>query len=188
MFSCQYGPNIILLFARPSSTTQREGTGFVWKYPAQQIQLRRLLVSFFLKDPKLLEGLFFCLSFPSFCLLPTPSSPLNGSPRRGREEPPRDSPSPQTLPVYPLSGSDTFPHLLARKKPFLLLGLPSPVPSGSHLAQSFELAVWALSLHSQLPLWGVVENNTLSDVSHEQATNQPLQPLHTILLCTRPPL
>lgn len=79
MFLCQYGPNIIFLFAKPGSTTQREGTGFVWKYPAQQIQLRRLLVSFFLKDPKLLGGLFFCLSCPSFCLLPTPSSPLDGS-------------------------------------------------------------------------------------------------------------
>ena len=52
-------PNIIFLFATPGSTTQREGTGFVWKDPAQKIQLRRFLVSFFLKDPKLLGGLPF---------------------------------------------------------------------------------------------------------------------------------
>lgn len=57
MFLCQCGPNIIFLSATPGSTTQREGTGFVWKDPAQKIQLRRLLVFFFLKDPKLLEGL-----------------------------------------------------------------------------------------------------------------------------------
>ena len=50
---------------------------------------------------------------------------------------------------------------------------------------------FGLSLHSQLPLLeGVgVEINTLFDASHEQAaTNQPLKPLHTILLCTHPPL
>ena len=136
-----------------------------------------------------------CLSFLSFCPLPTQSSPLDGFPRIGREEPPQGSPSPQTLPVHPLSGSDTFPHLLARRKPFLPLGLPSPIPSGPHRAQSFELAVWAQSPFPAafVCVWRrggvVVENNTLSDASHEQATtNQPLQCLHTILLCTHPPL
>lgn len=77
MLLCQCGPNMFL-FATPGSTTQREGTGFVWKDPAQKIQLRRFLVSFFLKDPKLLGGAAFP-SFPSV-LFPLNPRPWTGSP------------------------------------------------------------------------------------------------------------
>lgn len=155
----------MLYFYLPNLTAQLVGLDLsVGTWPSKSSQGRRCWSPSLSKTPHSL-GDSFCGSFPSLRPLPTPSLPLDAL-RGGREEKLHRllsiSNSPSAAPfrmgyVCPLAG---------RRNPVLPLGLPSLVPSVAHLAQAFELAVWALCLHFQLPLGEVVENNTLFDVSH----------------------